>query len=95
MKQAEDIPLEDSVYYLCGVALPYNWGRNFHLAFQPCPGNTVEYESNGIHVVIEDAERLPVSAEYIDSADPHASTKAYNTCRNWQFAHYYAKHLMR
>ena len=94
MKQAEYIPLEDSVYYLCGVALPFNWHRNFHLAFRPCPGSTIDYDSNGIHVLVEDAERLPVSAEYIDPADPHANVKAYSTCRNWQFAHYYAKHLM-
>ena len=94
-ERAVNIPLEDSVYYLCGVALPFNWHHNFHLAFRPCPGSVVEYESNGIHVVIEDAENLPINAGYIDPDDPHAETKAYNTCRNWQFAHYYKKHIMR
>jgi len=93
-ERAENITLGDSVYYLCGVALPFNWHHNFHLAFRPRLGSEVELKSNGIHVVIEDAERLPVSAEYIDPDDPHANTKAYNTCRNWQFAHYYKKRLM-
>ena len=93
MKEAADIELGDGIYYLCGVALPYNWNRNFHLAICARIGHNFTYEHNGIRVEIEDGEPLPISPEYIDAGDKHANTKAFNTCRNWQFAHYYAKHL--
>lgn len=85
------LDLKDSVYYLCGVALPYKWENNFHLAFRPSQGKALEYESNGIKVIIKDAERLPISQNYIDWTCPTASKKQYNTCRNYQFAHWYAK----
>ena len=92
-KELTDLALGGDIYYLCGVSTPYKWENNFHLAFAKEEGSTVEYESNGISVVIENARRLPISTEYIDEADPNAGKKQYSTCRNWQFAHYYAKHL--
>ena len=94
-KEITDRTLDGEIYYLCGVAVPYNWNNNFHLAFERCEGSTVEYESNGIAVLIENAKRLPVVPDYIPADDPNAHKKAYSTCRNWQFAHYYAKHLKR
>ncbi len=90
MTEAQDIPLdEDSaqIFYLCGVSRPYNWMKNFHLAFREKEGATIEYESNGIHIILENAERIEFSEEDIAPDDPHRSKKVYRTCRNWQFAH--------
>ena len=86
-----DIELNDGVYYLCGVSLPYVWEKNFHIAFEYKADSRIEYENNGISVVIENAARLPVSEEYVDSSHPKAWKKEFRTCRNWQFAHYLNK----
>ncbi len=87
-KDYEDIELEDGIYYLCGVALPYKWDNNFHLAFKYSEGNSITYENNGISIVIQNAIQLPIDEKYIDITDKHAHLKTYRTCRNWQFAHY-------
>lgn len=87
----KDICLQDGIYYLCGVSLPYVWDNNFHLAFAYSQGETIDYCSNGIHILIKNARALPISTEYIDWGNPKAKSKAYNTCRNWQFAHYLNK----
>lgn len=78
---------EAPYYYLCGVSRPYVWSRNFHLAFREKEGSVLEMKSNGIHVILQNAERVTFSQEDIDPGDPHAKSKAYYTCRNWQFAH--------
>ena len=87
------LELQDSVYYLCGVSFPFKWENNFHLAFMPQPGSTIHYESNGITVDIEEAVQLPISLDSIDREHPKARLKAYNTCRNWQFANWYKNHI--
>lgn len=76
------------IFYLCGVAKPYNWSKNFHLAFTKSEGDLIDYDSNGIHVIIENAKQLPISADDIDNSLKHADKKEYYTCRNWQFANY-------
>ena len=86
-----DIQLDDGIYYLCGVSMPYNWAKNFHLAFEYSEGSRIEYANNGISVVIENARALPISESYIDQSDPNAWKKEFRTCRNWQFAHYLNK----
>ena len=83
-----EIELDNGVYYLCGVSLPYVWEKNFHVAFEYSEGEHVECSYNGISVVIENAKALPISEEFIDQTDPNAWRKEYRTCRNWQFAHY-------
>lgn len=88
MQHAENIELENGVYYLCGVSKPYVWQNNFHLAFEYCKGETLHYQNNGIEVEIEDAVSLPISEKYIDTNNPHSDERQYRTCRNWQFAHY-------
>lgn len=93
MKEGRGIALEDAVYYLCGVAQPFRWEKNFHLAFRPATGKSVHYESNGITIDIEGAEQLPISQDNIDVGHPKAKFKAYNTCRNWQFAHWFNKSI--
>lgn len=93
LKDATDLELEDQVYYLCGVAEPFVWSNNFHLAFRPCEGSTVVYENNGISIEIEGAERLPISIDHIDTTHPKARFKTYHTCRNYQFAHWFYKNI--
>ena len=93
MKEGRGIALEDSVYYLCGVAQPFKWEKNFHLAFMPQPGSTIHYESNGITVEIEGAVQLPICTDNIDQSHPKARLKSYHTCRNLQFANWFQTHL--
>lgn len=88
-----DAPLEDGVYYLCGVAYPYVWENNFHLAFMTSEGDTIEYSFNGISITISDAKMLPISESSINKMHPKSKFKSYNTCRNWQFAHWFNGNL--
>ncbi len=90
LSHAENIDLNEApanIFYLCGVSKPFRWVKNFHLAFRHKEGETLEFKSNGVHVVIENAERITFSADDIAPDDPNAHKKAYSTCRNWQFAH--------
>lgn len=87
-KSISNLPLENGVWYLCGVSMPYNWNNNFHLAFEYKEGSSIEYSNNGISVTIRNAVSLPISSEYIDESDINANRQEYYTCRNWQFAHY-------
>lgn len=93
MKEAADIELQDEVYYLCGVAYPFIWANNFHLAFMPAEGQNIHYESNGITIDIEGAAQLPISEDNVDIHYPKAHLKSYRTCRNYQFAHWYSKNM--
>ena len=94
VKEKHNIELDYRyVYYLCGVSLPYKWENNFHLAFRYKKGGMIDYYSNGIHVVIEDAEMLPIDEKYNNTHDKNYRVKAYCTCRNWQFANYFETHL--
>lgn len=90
-KHFENIPLENSVYYLCGVSAPYVWENNFHLAFRPCKGGKIVYENNGVRVVINDAERIEFDENDIDSSLVKSRITSFKTCRNWQFANKFVK----
>lgn len=88
---ANDLVLDESeavVYYLCGVSTPYNWNKNFHLAFKEKEGSSVKVDYNGIEIELENAERILFSKDDIDLLDPNANKEVYATCRNWQFAHH-------
>lgn len=90
IKEKKEIVLDpNKVYYLCGVSKPFVWRNNFHLAFKNKIGSTIKYINNGIEIVIEDAEQLPINFDYIDKNNIFANNKAYCTCRNWQFANYF------
>ena len=78
--------------YLCGVSMPYKWSNNFHLAFREKPGATLEVDRLGIRVVLENAEEIRFGWQDIPLLAPHSDNKAYSTCRNWQFAHWFARH---
>ena len=60
---------------------------NFHLAFEECEGENLEYSFNGISVKIRNAKRVEFSADDINWDVEHSDEELYNRCRNWQFAH--------
>ncbi len=77
------------IFYLCGVAIPFNWENNFHLAFEESAGNEFRIDALGISVTVRNAARLPISTEAMEANNhPKIAYKAYSTCRNWQFANY-------
>lgn len=88
IKSYENIELSDDIYYLCGVSLPFVYENNFHCAFKHKPGSTFVYTSNGVELIVEDGEKLPISEASINTMHPKAQFRSYNTCRNWMFAHY-------
>jgi hypothetical protein len=66
--------------YLCGVAKPYVWENNLHLAARHAPGARALVESyNGIRAVIRNAELLEIPALAEGFA---GKPKAFTTCRN-------------
>lgn len=81
-----DEKLNGDIYYLCGVSMPFVWENNFHLAFRKKEGSLLSFTSNGIAVVIENAERIMFSESDIDCNLPQSKNKMFYTCRNWQFA---------
>ena len=90
LKEAENIELDEldsRYYYLCGVSPSMALEKNFHLAFEECEGNTIEYSFNGIDVKIKNAKRVEFSADDINWDVEHSDEELYNRCRNWQFAH--------
>jgi len=101
---AADLPFYDpfdldefpaKYYYLCGVATPPKWANNFHLAFKYVPGKTLKVERNGVLILIQDAEEIPIQwispSSNLDIPQWQKQLAkergpSYFTCRNWQFA---------
>jgi len=79
------------IWYLCGVTRPYKWENNFHLAFEYSAGDIFTVQRNGVTLKVFNAKEIPISPDDINPDDPHASNPKYSTCRNWQFANYFAK----
>jgi hypothetical protein len=81
-----DIELPPSpYYYFCTV---YQYDTNIHLAFVEAEGETITIEDDRYSVVIENARQIHFDASRINYALPGARLKAFNTCRNWQFANW-------
>ncbi len=78
-------------YYLCGVELHYRWALNLHLAFIEKEGSIIEIDDDFIDCRIVNAERIPITNEFINWNLPQAQKKSFNTCRNWWFANWLAK----
>lgn len=88
-----NLELPDKIHYLCGVVYPFDWASNFHLAFRPCEGKVLIENQNGVWIRIEDAEKLPISPQFIDPSNPHSEERLFKTCRNWQFANWYRQNI--
>lgn len=77
------------ILYLCGVAKPYNWSKNFHLAMIEQPGETFRLSENNITVEVVNAMPLPITTDAMNAIEhPNRTQKAFATCRNWQFANF-------
>jgi hypothetical protein len=72
------------VLYLCGVAKPYIWKRNFHLALQVGDGELEAELWNGGVVKIKGAARIEFGPEAAEQQFPELGRK-FLTCRNFQF----------
>lgn len=81
----------NKIWYLCGVTYPYRWENNFHLAMEYSPGDIFTVKRNGVELKVFNAKEIPITDEYIDWDLPQAADRKFNTCRNWQFANYFAK----
>lgn len=92
-KEFSNIQLENGVYYLCGVSYPFIYDNNFHLAFKYSENSNIEIQRNDVSIYMKNAVELPINAEHIDLTHSKAKFKSYYTCRNWQFANYFKKHL--
>lgn len=73
------------LFYLCGVASPYQWANNAHLAFRATPGSHARLSLfNGGLVTVANAATVeftdaPALEFYPDKG------RAFLTCRNFQF----------
>lgn len=72
-------------HYLCGVI---NYADNLHCAIMHKDGAHTEAHDEKFDVVIDDGVIVPISTASIPPDAPHASDRAFYTCRNWQFAHW-------
>lgn len=73
------------VFYLCGVAKPYKWANNFHLALRVAEGcEATEPLYCGGTVIASGFERIPFDARVATERFPDLGA-AYLTCRNFQF----------
>jgi hypothetical protein len=72
-------------FYICGVAKPYRWQNNFHLAVKESKGHNVYSNENGVEVWIEDAERIEI--QHLEYPEVYEKNKPFSTCRNWQFGY--------
>lgn len=75
---------EGQFYYLCGVSAPYQWQNNFHLVFTQGQDTIEAPLWTGARFVLEGAKRIPFDDQAAKTLFPER-TKAYLTCRNFQF----------
>lgn len=77
------------ILYLCGVAKPYNWAKNFHLALMATDAGELQVDQLGVKLSIRNAIPLPIETTCMRAENHEKITqKAYCTCRNWQFANF-------
>lgn len=76
---------EWDLFYLCGVASPYQWANNAHLAFRATPGRRAHLALfNGGLVSVANA--APVLFTDVQALEYYPEkSKAFRTCRNFQF----------
>ena len=77
---------------LTGITLKDMFDAGLHFGHQtkrwnPKMKGYIFDKRNGIHIILLNAEEVKFSQSDVDPGDPHAKSKAFYTCRNWQFAH--------
>jgi len=79
--------------YFCGVAMPYRWANNFHLAVRVQPGSvTTAPMSNGDTFIVHGAARVAFDAAAAERSFAGRG-KDFLTCRNFQFGAQFASQL--
>ncbi len=74
------------IFYLCGVAEPYNWSKNFHLPLEIAPGEkALGTLSNGMQISVVGAKAIPFTATSAKELYPRRDYR-FLSCRNFQFA---------
>lgn len=77
---------DGSFLYVCGVASPYVWDNNFHLALRPVEGarpiSAPTYNGGIVHAT--GAEEVGIPSEPAASQFPDLD-RSFLTCRNFQF----------
>lgn len=93
IKTYKNIGLKGGVvpYYICGVDGTYK--HHFHLAFREKKGSNIEMLCEEAYVKIIDAEAIPIKLCFVDFTHPNIKNQAFATCRNWWFAHWFAKEI--
>lgn len=90
IKETKSIMLNEEIspyYYLCGVALPFKWENNFHLAFKYSTDNRIVINRNRVAITIINAVEIPIlPIDMKNNKHPKRYDSHYFTCRNWQFA---------
>jgi hypothetical protein len=77
------------IVYLCGVAKPYSWDRNLHVAMVDMPGDSFAFAEKGMSARVLNAARIPVTRDAMEELNhPKIGLDRYHTCRNWQFANF-------
>lgn len=77
---------DGEIFYMCGVAVPWCWRRNFHLVVRvDGKGKATKRASNGMWVEILGAKEIPFDGRVAKSLYPELGYK-FQTCRNFQFA---------
>ena len=78
-----------TVLYLCGVASPYRWERNAHLAVIVAPGHDASVQLwNGDTVKITGARQIVFDDNAAKDRYPEKG-REFLTCRNFQFGAQY------
>lgn len=73
-------------YYLCGLSRGMKYENNTHVAFVPCPNQTVVVDNDQIHLEITEARRINFQ-DYVPNPEGEY-TQEQRSCRNWIFANY-------
>lgn len=75
----------DSLVYICGVATPWNWSNNFHLALRVRTGSSCTSTFyTGARVEVTNGLAIPILDEAAKQLFPNLSAD-FLTCRNFQF----------
>ena len=77
------------ILYMCGVARPYKWENNFHLAMREAEGESFNVDEHGVTMTVMNAIPLPIDSIAVEAiAHPKRLDPKFHTCRNWRFANF-------
>lgn len=84
--EAIQLPFQQGeTVYFCGVAIPFNWSNNLHIAGTVKEGCKITLPlHNGSMIAIDGIERIDILPDAALRLYPERS-KAFLTCRNFQF----------